>query len=304
MASLSRYIRRLPLLIFFSLSIAANAQTNDAQEFQVKLLAISVSDINTSIDWYQKLGFKLEDAIQEYPDYNLQIAFLKQGDFYLEILEQGGALKASELLPSEDSYLGGIFKLGFSVQNIQRLYDDLKPQEDIAFLTSIGDLPPSNLPIDWPNQYFLIRDPDGNMIQFFDGGGSNDLTPWLSMIVVKNLGLATAWYETNLGFNYLETFGETGNKRAIMERNGFVLELYEPVDVLTANEQTPEQSPLGFRKLAFTHSDLKQAEQNFQSTSSEIVVSPQKSDLDLADQHMIVKDLEGNWIQLFQVKSE
>ncbi len=286
------------------MSIAANAQTNDAQEFQVKLLAISVSDINTSIDWYGKLGFKLEDAVQEYPDYNLKIGFLRQGNFYLEILEQGGALKASELLPSEDSYLGGVFKLGFRVQNIQQLYDDLKHQEDIAFVTGIGDLPPSDLPIDWPSQYFLIRDPEGNMIQFFDGGINGNLTPWLSMIVVENLQSAIAWYETNLGFNYLETFGETGNKRAIMERNGFALELYEPAEVLTTNEQTPAQSPLGFRKLAFTHSDLKQAEHNFQSSSTEIVVSPQKSDLDLADQHMIVKDLEGNWIQLFQVKSE
>ena len=286
------------------MSIAANAQTNDAQEFQVKLLAISVSDINTSIDWYGKLGFKLEDAVQEYPDYNLKIGFLRQGNFYLEILEQGGALKSSELLPSEDSYLGGVFKIGFSVQNIQQLFDDLKLQKDITFVTGIGDLPPSDLPIDWPSQYFLIQDPEGNMIQFFDGGINGNLTPWLSMIVVENLQSAIAWYETNLGFNYLETFGETGNKRAIMERNGFALELYEPAEVLTTNEQTPAQSPLGFRKLAFTHSDLKQAEHNFQSSSTEIVVSPQKSDLDLADQHMIIKDLEGNWIQLFQVKSE
>ncbi len=296
----------LILSLIFLLSLACQREKEEVLEdvFEPKLVAIAVQDLERSIQWYtQKLGFEVEKEMTEYPDHGLRNAFLKLGDFHLEIIEFSKAYKPSEILPNEESYVGGVFKLGWKVNDIETVYNRIKEMEEVDMVAELGELPESSISIPWPSKYFLIQDPDGNYLQFFDSGNHPYPSPWLFMLTVENLEQVQSWYTQNLGFKLLQTQGSQGNMRAILARNGYVLELFEPAQVLKAAEIPSDSTILGFNKLAFRVDDLSTLSTSFENKKVEIALPlAPTEDIDWASQGMIVKDLEGNWTQLFEIK--
>ena len=290
------------LLLFIGFGCKTTQQEILNKVFQPKLVSIAVQDIDTSIEWYrQKLGFEIERDLKEYPDYGLKLAFLKLDDFHLELIEFANAYKASNFLPNADSYMGGVFKIGLVVNDIQGYYDHLKEMEGVEMVAGLGELPDNPIPIKWPSQYFLIADPDGNYIQFFDTGAKKVPSPWLFMITVDNLENAISWYTKNLGFKHHQTVGEVGNKRAILASNNYVLELFEPTNVLKTNEIPAGTTILGFKKIAFGVTKLTSWASMLDRNGVEVAMPLEASDFDWATRAMIVKDAEGNWTQLFEL---
>ena len=290
------------LLLLVSISCQDKIQPAQKELFAPSLIALCVEDIDVSIHWYtQYLGFEVEKEIQDYPDYGLKLAFLKLDSFHLEIMEMDKSLKPSAVLPNAESYLGGVFKLGFKSNDLEKLFNELKRNEEVKFLTGLGDLPKDQMPIPWPKRYFLIQDPDGNFIQFFDSG-HREISPWITMIIVDHIEASKSWYATNLGFSHIKTVGEEGNKRAILKREDFIIELYEPEKFFYPNQVTTDTTIMGFRKLAFGVSDIVALDSLFQRTATEVVRPIEDSDFDWAQKAMIVKDPEGNWTQLFELK--
>ena len=262
--------------------------------------------METSIDWYMnKLGFEAEKSIKEYPDRNLRLAVIKAGDFHLELLEKKPSIDRSEFLPDNNSYLGGIFKLGFLINDIEKKYQELKNLKDVDFITEIGTLPNTTIELKWPKRYFLIKDPDGNYIQFFsfDDHLQQSMTPWLIMFTVSNIESVVAWYVDNLGFKYHQTVGVQGNRRAIIEKNNYVLELYEPSAVVSMDKIPEGNTVLGFSELAFGIQNFDATSQNMKSKKVQFRTLPQKSTYGWATKTMTVQDMEGNTIRLFKIKN-
>jgi len=125
---------------------------------------ISVPDIEASIAWYQNmLGFTVIkrmniDAIPA------KIAFMKHGNFCIELFEVPGASSLPECRrnPNEDLKVHGNKHIAFTVENIYQVIAILKKRGvDIAMeLTEIG-------PGEWA---CFIRDNAGNLIEL--------MSPW------------------------------------------------------------------------------------------------------------------------------
>jgi len=298
-------ITRLLLLTFLVGQATACEQEvsqSPANIFQPQLMAIVVENLEQSLDWYtQVLEGTLEKPVDSFPDYGLRIAFLQVGDFHLELIESTAAIQPADLLPNTDAYLGGWFKVGFMLSDIKAKYDQLKTIEALDFVTGIGELPATNLSISWPTQFFLLKDPDGNYVQFFDGGVGEEPTPWLFMNTVKDLPKAISWYTQHLGFTHHETLGDPGNRRAILAHDNFVLELFEPATVVT-HAIPGDSMAIGFTKLAFGLNTFDTLTTNLQRENIPIVYGPEVSDSPWASQYIIVKDMEANWVQLFDIK--
>ncbi len=285
------------------LSVACQGSKTPPQTtiFQARLMAIVVEDLEQSLDWYsQVLGGRLAQPIDSFPDYDLRIAFLQIGDFHLELVESGSSIQRSEILSDPDVSLGGWFKIGFLLSDIDDKYAELQKKDNLNFVTGIGELPESELPIKWPTRFFLLQDPDGNYVQFFDGGTEEVASPWLFMNTVQSLPTAISWYSTHLGFTHHQTVGESGNQRAILERDNCVLELFEPTQVMPRKETSSDNLILGFSKLAFGVSKFDALLTQFKDEQVEISHGPGTSTFVWANQYAIVKDQEGNWVQLFE----
>ena len=290
-------------LIWIALGCVEQASTPPIDVFAPRLTAIFVAELDASVSWYrEKLGFEIEKESEEYPDYGLKVAFLTLNGFHLEIIEKANSFKQSDILLEEDQYVGGIFKIGLKSSDLDSLFTRLKDLGGVEFLTGIGELPESQLPIEWPTQYFLIKDPDGNFIQFFDSGETMEGSPWLFMVTIENIEKGISWYSDKLGFKHLQTVGEEGNRRAVLERNNYILELFEPHKVRKANEVSADSAILGFAKLAFAVEDLTLLSANWEKDSIEIVTPIEKIDFEWAEKAMIIKDPEGNWVQLFETE--
>ena len=275
--------------------------------FDFKLLAIIVKDIEASAKWYtDKVGFQIEKPIQHYPNYKLKIGMLQHDQFHLELIENETALDRNDLPLSEGNEINGVLKLGFMVKDIQKIFDDLKTHDDVQFITDIGTLPKTNIAIPWPKKYFLIQDLDGNLIQFFSYDDSTiqsaPLKPWLMGVTVKDLDNLQQWYQDHLGFQLHDIVGQSGNRRAILERNNCILELWEPERV-TLSKQLPEETEFnGFKKIAFGIQDFDSMNQYFKNNKIYFALNAEPSDFDWATQALIIKDLESNWIQFFEIE--
>ncbi len=268
--------------------------------FEPRLVAIMTSDIERSMNWYMStLGFKIERPVKSYPDYDMEIGFLERDNFHLEVLEKANAIDRTQVLKDSEN-LGGTLKLGFVVNDIDQMYTTLQADGEVDLLTGIGELAAPSIPIEWPSRFFLAKDPDGNLIQFFtfDDKAQMKQGLWLIMITVDQLENAIQWYTEQLGFRHLTTIGEMGNKRAVLERNGCVIELYEPANVLTVNESSEEF--YGFPKIAFAIDGLDKIRSELVRKEVKIIHEFSENDFEWASRSLIVKDPEGNWIQLFE----
>ena len=291
----------LLLIVLTYMSCKEKTTPQKADTFHTSLMALFVEDIDNSVEWYtERLGFGIEKEIVDYPDYGMRIAFLELNDFRLELIEKDNALSPDDYLPSPEHTLGGVAKIGLRTQNVETVYNKLKPSDDVNFITEIGTLPEMDVSIEWPTKYFLITDPDGNFIQFFDVGVITQTAPWLTMITVRDLDTQMAWYSDYIGLEHIYTIGEPGNRRAILERNGYVIELWETKSVLPAKDISADTTILGIRKIAFGMDDVSGVDSLCNANGVPVVMSLDSSSFDWADRAMIVLDSEGNWVQLFE----
>lgn len=124
---------------------------------------ISVPDLEASIAWYRDLlGFSVEkcltiDAI------SARIAFMKHGDFYIELFETKGAapLPEGRRYPDRDIQTHGTKHLAFAVQDVHNFIDALKKRGvDIAMDVSMME----------DKAMAFIRDNAGNLIEIVEVG--------------------------------------------------------------------------------------------------------------------------------------
>jgi predicted enzyme related to lactoylglutathione lyase len=124
--------------------------------------AIVVKDLSVSVNWYKSL-FNLK-AKAEYADIQAgyKVAILESDNMMVELMELRESLRRDQLLTGkpEGTQIQGHFKIGFKVQNMD---DCLKRLAELQI----------EVPQIWEDKTskkrnFIIKDPDGNLIQFYD----------------------------------------------------------------------------------------------------------------------------------------
>lgn len=121
-------------------------------------VGVSVPDISASIAWYEeKLNFKLvfDQYVDQLP---ARIAFMKHGDFSIELFEVEGAapLPDDRRVPNLDIRTHGTKHIAYAVTNLAALMETLKSKDvDVAM-----DIFP--MEDDW---VAFIRDNAGNLIE-------------------------------------------------------------------------------------------------------------------------------------------
>jgi predicted enzyme related to lactoylglutathione lyase len=149
-------------LILFTVALSVYSQQTQSFTYQPSFAAVIVKDINQAVNWYQAVfDLTVRERIgDEKTDY--KVVILESKTFTLELLQLKGSIDTQELLKGkpDNTYAQGHFKIGFQVADmngclqqleklnvkVPRVYTDNKTQK----------------------RNFLITDPDGNLIQFFE----------------------------------------------------------------------------------------------------------------------------------------
>jgi catechol 2,3-dioxygenase-like lactoylglutathione lyase family enzyme len=123
------------------------------------LAALSVGDLDRSIAFYQRhFGFAVTQR-SAFPEHRMEIAFLEQSGFQLELVALAGSAPRQAPEADNDASLRGIAKLGFLVDDIDATAARLRTAgveimvrpSTLAGTVSGG----------------LARDPDGNLIGIY-----------------------------------------------------------------------------------------------------------------------------------------
>lgn len=158
-------ITKLAFLFSFMacLCLSACSETAPQKDMNGAFIAISVEDMDRALEWYQTvLGYEIT-AQGERPPPNGKAALLRKGHHVIELQARLDAAEkhglSGGIKNAHESF--GIFKLGFTVGNLDGTFADLKTK-NVTFAHGVVDAHP-NLGM----RTFTIVDPEGNMIQFF-----------------------------------------------------------------------------------------------------------------------------------------
>lgn len=166
-------LRRVAILTTASLlsltapALAQSPAPATSDEVRPYLVAVSVSNLETSAAWYvDHLGFRLVDK-KEFPDYKLRIAILERDRFRLELVQTEGAQSPSRLAPGSDNpaRILGFGKLAFLVTDVDARARRMKEKGLKLQLEPTRDDKDGT-------KSFIVLDPDGNWIQLTQRTGA------------------------------------------------------------------------------------------------------------------------------------
>jgi len=127
----------------------------------VNHFAVSVHDLEESIEWYRKvLGFTLI-CRNSIPGLDVQTAHMRAPDFVLELFEAEGAnpLPKERMYPNTDLMTHGNKHFSVTVEDGKMAVEQLKIMGvEIVMIAEV-----------WDTLGIFIRDPTGNLIEIFEG---------------------------------------------------------------------------------------------------------------------------------------
>lgn len=155
-------IKFLIIQFIFTLTIPFCSSGQDVTPHSI---GIVVSNIEKSTEWYENVLTLEVYKEMSFPEYDsLKINFLKGKHFKLELIEKKTSFPINKYVKNYDvnnEPLIGYAKAAFSVRDIVAEYDRLKKM-NIDFMMEITEDKEFN------TSYFIIRDPDKNLIQFIE----------------------------------------------------------------------------------------------------------------------------------------
>lgn len=305
----SKKLLVLSLLLIVFTQCAPPAEKENI--YRPAIFALTVTDMDRSMDWYTRHLFFERDTIMHFPDYGLSVGMMHQGDFFLELVQfADGISRDSPLLPQGYFEIDGFFKMGFQAKDIADLYKSLAAKEEIKMVAPLSELSPPTEDYPWPGQYFLIEDPDANYIQFFSlktgqPEPQETLSPFLMAVSSPDINASIEWYKKHIGATLINHIPEPDNERAILDKDGFILELgefssYMHIDSMDLSTEVSLSKIQGIRKLSFAVNDIQIPYQDLKEvgTTFDFDLTEQKS---MAfDRYFMVQDNYGNSIQIVQ----
>jgi catechol 2,3-dioxygenase-like lactoylglutathione lyase family enzyme len=139
------------------------SQSLHAQTIAPYRIGIVVSNAERSTAWYEEyLEFKCYKRM-DLPQYDsLKINFLKRDGFEIELVQKATSFSVRDIVKEYDidkAPLEGFVKLAFRVENIHETYRSIHhPRVKEIMGVTFDDAMSCD--------FFLIEDPDGNMLQF------------------------------------------------------------------------------------------------------------------------------------------
>jgi len=125
-------------------------------------VAISVANLDESIAWYEKaLGLRTSDR-RSFPEHGLKVAFLESEGFRLELVELKGSASPGSCADVTNPALRGFGKFAFQVDDLAALAGRFQTM-GIGILRDFRSAPEAR------NRSIIIKDNDGNWLQFFQG---------------------------------------------------------------------------------------------------------------------------------------
>jgi hypothetical protein len=155
------------IVVSATLALQSNSQPyvqGNSQTAAVEgaFFGLSVANVDTVSRWYQdNLGLKVISN-GEAPNRIAKFAILEGNGVLIEIIQHSKAQARKSIDPTINDavQLHGIFKLGMLVRDIDAVYAGLKKREIVIAY----DLMRAK---DVPMRSFAVRDPEGNLVQFF-----------------------------------------------------------------------------------------------------------------------------------------
>jgi glyoxylase I family protein len=154
-------IRLLVCSVLACANLSAIAQS-PAPEMRISAAAVVVSNIDNSVRWYQSVfGVKVKTTMND-PNNTYKVVILESSSMMFELMQLKGSVVRSEALKGkpEGTQIQGHFKIGFTVKDLDACLRHLKALK--------VDVPQVWTDSATGKRNFLITDPDGNLIQFFD----------------------------------------------------------------------------------------------------------------------------------------
>jgi glyoxalase/bleomycin resistance protein/dioxygenase superfamily protein len=140
--------------------LVVNSQDRPGTEVQPYFSAVIVNNLDTSALWYQSVFDLKVRNLPDVPD-GFRVAILESPGFVLELIENKSWLDPKKILEGkpEGTHIRGFFKIGFKVTDMNAWISHLK-----KFNVTVDRIykDASN------KRNFLVPDPDGNLVQFFE----------------------------------------------------------------------------------------------------------------------------------------
>jgi hypothetical protein len=152
------------LLIVFLITGAKFSEAQQARgfDFTPYFSAVIVNNIDSSAVWYASVfELKVKNRIND-TERGVRVVILESTSFLLELLENKSWLDQKKILENKPhgTRIHGFFKIGFKVPNMDAC---LKHLAELKII-------PERIYTDsqTKNRNFLVNDPDGNLVQFFE----------------------------------------------------------------------------------------------------------------------------------------
>jgi len=155
-------MKKVAVLVALVFSASLYAEPGPTFGYKPSFSAVVVKDVITASAWYcsvfdMKVKEEMKDGAGAY-----SIHILESPDFLMELLQLRGSVDKQSALAGKPNgtEIQGHFKIGFKVTDVD------------ACLKKLASLN-IDVPQVWTDQKtkkrnFLIKDPDGNLIQFFE----------------------------------------------------------------------------------------------------------------------------------------
>lgn len=153
-------MKRLSFLLLITIIGKAGSIAQKAEPY---FGAVIVNNIDSSVSWYAKVLDLETQNRTDSPERGFRQANLSNEKLLIELIELEGSLSPQTVLenyPSKTS-IKGIMKIGFKVDNIDTIYNNFKAMK-LMFRGGMVTDPLTG------KKMFIILDPDGNYIQFFE----------------------------------------------------------------------------------------------------------------------------------------
>ncbi len=278
------------------------------------LLAISVRNLDRSVAWYRDvLGFRQTERMNFAND-GIAVALLDANGFRLELVEKRGSVAPSLCTDvSNPAQLLGMGKLAFMVDDAASLERDLKAR-GTTFVVDLRDDPKHG------QRAFIVKDNDGNWIEFFEQTGrakESAAAGSASAFVidapdsqffaasVHDLDKSVVWYHRALGFREARRSSFAGGRVAIMTAGGATLELLEVSPPAASVEKlirpgAGRWTVQGLFKAGLYVNNLDALAANLNAEKIATDGGIRKDENDNGRRFVLVKDAEGNELQIFE----